>query len=197
MPTVVGVTVTDSGVEITYNESALSAILDQPASNSATETETRDRGTSGENEPTTQTQTPTQTDSSRAEEAAALIHARINQIRSDEGLHELGRSEELDEVAQYHSDDMAEEDYFSHTSPGGETLRDRYRLHSIGCAGGENIFRYMNNYGASPESVEQNAVEGWMESTGHRENILRPRFSFEGIGVTYSGNEVYVTQNFC
>lgn len=41
------------------------------------------------------------------------------------------------------------------------------------------------------------SVEGGIESTGHRENILTPYFQSEGIGVAKSGSEIYVTQNFC
>jgi uncharacterized protein YkwD len=40
-------------------------------------------------------------------------------------------------------------------------------------------------------------VNGWMNSPGHRINILTPHFQSEGIGVSISGNQVYLTQNFC
>lgn len=195
MPTVIGVTFTDSGVEVTYNESAASAILDPGPYSSDTDAGPDVAGSEGDNG--SSSTTPRQSESSQADDAEALIHARINRIRSEEGLPELSRSEQLDEVAQYHSDDMAEKGYFSHTSPEGETLQSRYQQHGIGCAGGENIFRTQSTYGTSPESLAEIAVEGWMESPGHRENILRPKFSIEGIGVTFADNEAYVTQNFC
>jgi uncharacterized protein YkwD len=53
----------------------------------------------------------------------------------------------------------------------------------------------------SAEIVASNAVQGWMESRGHRVNIMRPYWDDMGIGVyvidTGSGVEIYVTQNFC
>lgn len=195
MPTVLDVTLSESGVEVTYNESAATEIVESLSSDSSSPRRPGDEASDAEED--SPAATPRTTESSRSEDTENLIHSRINQIRTEEGLPELGRSKELDEVAQHHSDDMAEKGYFSHTSPTGETLRERYRKHGIGCAGGENIFRYKSTYGASPAVVAEVAVEGWMESPGHRENILRPQFNIEGIGVTYSGSEVYVTQNFC
>ena len=50
----------------------------------------------------------------------------------------------------------------------------------------------------TPEEIAQNAVTGWMNSPGHRENILRPVFRTEGIGVAVSAEgKVYVTEDFC
>lgn len=195
LPTILGITITGSGVDVTYNESAATSIFDSLSGDSTPRQPVEDEET-GDKDTADSTASSGAT-SSRSEEAEMMIHDRINQIRSDEGLRQLTRSKKLDDVAQYHSDDMAERGYFSHTGPDGETLGERYREHGIDCAGGENIFRYDSTYGASPETIAEVAVEGWMESPGHRENILRPRFSMEGIGVTYVGGEVYVTQNFC
>ncbi len=41
-------------------------------------------------------------------------------------------------------------------------------------------------------------VDGWMDSSGHRENILKDSYDLEGIGVAIDSTEqVYITQNFC
>ena len=47
------------------------------------------------------------------------------------------------------------------------------------------------------DTIATKTVNGLMNSQGHRENILRPYFQSEGIGVAKSGDEIYVTQNFC
>ena len=46
-------------------------------------------------------------------------------------------------------------------------------------------------------AIASATVDGWMNSPGHRANILTSYFQSTGIGVAISGNEVYLTQNFC
>jgi len=69
------------------------------------------------------------------------------------------------------------------------TNKNQYSL------GGENIMYMEGYYGV--DSIAIQTVDGWMKSPGHRANILTPYFQNEGIGVAKSGNEIYVTQNFC
>lgn len=133
-----------------------------------------------------------------------LIHERVNQRRQRHGLQNLTWSAELTAVARYHSTDMATESYFAHTSPSGESLGDRYAAFGIGCAGGENLgyLRYSGAaYDDEDEEIAERIVTGWMDSPGHRENLLRPRFDEEGIGVAIvergGYTHVYATQNFC
>jgi uncharacterized protein YkwD len=134
------------------------------------------------------------------------IHRKINEERTSQGLQKLSYKEELTEVADYHSKDMAQKAYFSHDSPSGETMSDRYAMFNVNCrTKAENIFQthwhknvegvgYIDNTTMLAESV----VTGWMNSKGHRENILDPRLSSEAIGVYKSDEDkVYVTQNFC
>jgi uncharacterized protein YkwD len=50
----------------------------------------------------------------------------------------------------------------------------------------------------APEEIAQQAVEGWMSSPGHRQNILTPQWTREGIGLAISSDgKIYATQNFC
>lgn len=50
----------------------------------------------------------------------------------------------------------------------------------------------------SLEEIAQTSVNGWMASPGHRENIFKPRYQYEGIGVAFTdGDMFYVTENFC
>lgn len=195
MPTVIGITVSDEGVAVSYNESAVGALVSGPSE--ATRTTTPSESPEGESDSTPVTSESGTTEQTNSARTAQLIHERVNAAREERGLPPLSRTESLDDVAAYHSRDMAREDYFAHTSPSGETLSDRYRRFDIGCSGGENIFKLSSSFGVSPEGVARQAVDGWMGSPGHRENILRGRFSAEGIGVVYDGGEVYVTQNFC
>lgn len=120
------------------------------------------------------------------------IRQRINQIRQKQGLTELQANEKLAEVARRYSQQMAEQDFFSHTSPTGETPSQRVRSAGIGYRlVGENLFKSTN----IPQPVNA-AVEGWMDSPGHRENILRSQYRETGIGVWRDGETYYVTQLF-
>lgn len=135
-------------------------------------------------------------DGTRAERAEQAIHELVNEERDHQTV-KLRYSGRLGEVARGHSKDMAENGYFSHTAPGGQTLQDRYERYGISCSrGGENIYR-TSSTGIGPDALARNAVESWMNSAGHRENIMRNQFSEEGIGVYYGEDYVYVTQDFC
>lgn len=197
MPTVLEVTISNDGVGVDYNQTAVDEILhssDAGPAVSATETpvSTNTEYTSTTTEPIT-TATP---ELDRATKAEQLIHVRVNAVREERGLSTLGYSSVLAEIAEAHSGDMAEYDYFSHTNQQGLDAGDRYDRHGVGCAAGENIFRYSATW-ITPEDLAQRAVDAWMDSPGHRENILRSRFDREGIGVVYGDDWVYVTQNFC
>lgn len=102
-----------------------------------------------------------------------------NAIRAEAGLPALRFDPALSAAADKHSRDMAEKNYFSHTQPDGDTLGDRVRDegYNYGRAG-ENI--------AAGYRTPEDVVEGWMNSSGHRANILNA--NFEEIGVGYHGD---------
>jgi uncharacterized protein YkwD len=88
----------------------------------------------------------------------------------------LQRSGTLDSVASQHAVDMARHDYFEHVDLSGRSPADRVRASGYrGILVGENIA-----YG--PASADE-AVTGWLQSTGHCENIMDPRFVEMGLAV--------------
>ena len=111
----------------------------------------------------------------------------VNDIRLQNGLKALRGDWELSRVARYKSQDMADRRYFSHTSPTYGTPFQM--LKSFGLSyrtAGENIA-----YGyATPQAV----VNGWMNSSGHRANILNPAYTKLGVGYVPQGR--YWTQLF-
>jgi len=120
------------------------------------------------------------------------IRQRINEIRQTQGLAELQANEKLAEVARRYSQQMAEQDFFSHTGSSGDTPAQRVRSAGIVYnMVGENLFKSTN----IPQPVGA-AVEGWMDSPGHRENILRSQYRETGVGVWQDGETYYVTQLF-
>jgi uncharacterized protein YkwD len=109
----------------------------------------------------------------------------INQERESHGESALQPNSRLARAAQGHSSDMAEEDYFSHVAPNGETPLERIRASGYlsnpldGYVVGENI-AWGTLWLATPRAI----VEAWMASPGHRANILDASFRDTGVGVS-------------
>ena len=111
----------------------------------------------------------------------------VNIERKKNGLKELKEDWQLTRVARYKSEDMRDKKYFSHTSPTYGSPFEMMRSFGITYrTAGENIAR---GY-ATPKAV----VDGWMNSQGHRANILNS--SFTHIGVGYAEDGRYWTQMF-
>ena len=111
----------------------------------------------------------------------------VNEIRADNGLKPLTYDWELSRVARYKSQDMKDNRYFSHTSPVYGSPFQMIKNFGISFrSAGDNIAR---GY-ATPQAV----VNGWMNSSGHRANILSSSFTKIGVGYVADGN--YWTQMF-
>ncbi|MBW4696468.1 MAG: CAP domain-containing protein [Aphanocapsa lilacina HA4352-LM1] len=116
----------------------------------------------------------------------------INAIRGRGNLAPLKPNAKLAQVARSYSRLMAEQNFFSHTGPKGDSVADRVRSAGVFyLVVGENL-AYV---GGSKRPVEI-AVRGWMKSPGHRENILRPVYMETGVGGWKKGNRIYFTQVF-
>ena len=111
----------------------------------------------------------------------------VNNERRARGLSELTYDWQLSRVARYKSEDMRDNNYFSHTSP---TYGSPFQMiKSFGISyrsAGENI--------AKGQKTPSEVVNAWMNSQGHRANILNS--SFTHIGVGYTSDEKYWTQMF-
>ncbi len=111
----------------------------------------------------------------------------VNAERAKRGLKALGHNWQLSRVARYKSEDMRDKGYFSHTSP---TYGSPFQMiKSFGISyrtAGENIARGQQ----TPAAV----VSAWMNSSGHRANILNSSFTEIGVGYVASGR--YWTQLF-
>lgn len=116
-----------------------------------------------------------------------------NDERVKEGLFALSPNTKLRDVAAGHSADMLANDYFEHEnleacSSSCRATNAGYRWKSIG----ENIYM-MSGYTLSPEKAAAKVVDGWMNSPGHKKNILGTSFTESGVGVVYDGKSIYVT----
>lgn len=127
-----------------------------------------------------------------------LVHQLINEERTKAGLNTLEWDDKIAALAQQHSEEMAANNYFEHESLDGKTPHQRSIANGV-CIYAENIIQGGSYYGEfSNDDIARKAVQGWMESEGHRHNILG-QHSQEGIGAAYdkSGTKMYITQDFC
>jgi uncharacterized protein YkwD len=107
-----------------------------------------------------------------------------NAERTKRGLKPLSLSTKLNQAAQNHATDMVQRQYFDHTSPDGSKPRDRAKaVGYIGSYVGENI--------AAGQQSASSVVASWMESKGHRANILNKNFKEIGLGYIYNRNDDY------
>ena len=111
----------------------------------------------------------------------------VNQQRAKNGLKELTANWELSRVARYKSQDMADNRFFSHTSPTYGTPFQMIKAFGLTYrTAGENI--------AYGQRTPQDVVNAWMNSSGHRANILNASYTQIGVGYVPSGH--YWTQMF-
>lgn len=154
---------------------------------------------------------------------AQLIHDKVNAIRESYGLEKLAYDEELEYVARKHSEDMATDDYFEHFNPEGSSPTERAKLAGYECRTvtfsgdwayiydgiGENLalipmYEYYTEYDNSInkyhwytlDELAEITVEGWMNSPGHRKNLLDV-YTVEAVSVAEKDYMLYITQDFC
>lgn len=102
----------------------------------------------------------------------------INKQRTNNGLAALKNDSEIQRVARIKAQDMVNNNYFSHTSPTYGSPFDMLKSFKISYkTAGENI---------AGNSSNSSAVTAWMNSSGHKANILNSNFNYTGIGVVSS-----------
>ncbi|MFF4212584.1 CAP domain-containing protein [Streptomyces sp. NPDC001796] len=139
-------------------------------------------------EPTTAPVTiPSQKVTSEAAAAAEVIKL-VNQERAKVGCSPVTPNGPLRKLAEAFSEDMAARNFFDHTDPDGKDPWQRAAVLGITDLGGENIARGQ----ASPQDV----MDAWMNSPGHRANILNCDFTTLGVGVHFGSGGPWWTQDF-
>ena len=121
-----------------------------------------------------------QKDTSQSSYSKEVIRL-VNEIRVQNGLGKLTEDWQLSRVAQYKSQDMKDNGYFSHTSPTYGSPFDMMKSFGISYkSAAENI--------AKGQATPQQVVNAWMNSQGHRANILNKNYTHIGVGYVKSGN---------
>jgi uncharacterized protein YkwD len=118
----------------------------------------------------------------------------VNAERRSHGESPLVWDAELTRMARLHSEKMAQQNFFNHTGPDGQGLRERSRANGI--VGFKALAENLA-YNKGFADAASCAVVGWMRSEGHRDNILNEEFTRSGIGIARSADgRVYFTQVF-
>lgn len=128
-------------------------------------------------------------------QTASWVLHYTNRARQRHKLPLLRRYLALESAAQKHSNWMARRRRFSHEGRQGSSPHQRIKEESFGGATtGENIYQFPAR--RDQKKLAKNLVDGWMNSPGHRANILHSGFKYLGVGIARSGDNIYATQNF-
>ena len=124
-----------------------------------------------------------------------FIFTKVNEERVRAGMSTLSYSGLMEKYARIKSQDMGDRNYFDHKNPEGELITAQMDRDGISYRSwGENI-AYIGGVSDINELANQ-FMTNWMNSQGHRENILSPNFTSIGVGVYKAGNRYYATQEF-
>jgi len=118
----------------------------------------------------------------------------LNAQRREHGLSELDWNDDVAALARMHSENMADQDFFSHRGSDGSMVDDRADRLGLGSwmAIGENI-AFIRGY----ENPALLALQKWMESTSHRKNLLGSNWKESAVGVAVrKDGTYYLTQVF-
>jgi len=175
----------DSIMNVLPDSSEMQGSSSQPQSLSSTE------------ENTSQT-TPTTAYPEQSDIDFEFIHSEIirlvNELRTEQELEPLSERTELNQAAQIRAEESGQ--VFSHTRPDG---RDAFSVFNDGINYnyriiGENLG--MATYHKDEVAMAELIFEGWVNSEGHYENMVRPDYSEIGIGLHYDGEFLYAAQMF-
>jgi uncharacterized protein YkwD len=122
-------------------------------------------------------------DADNVDEVRAAILCLHNQIRAERGLPLLRENAKLRRAALGHSSDMVSRGFFEHTTPNGVTMVQRiqaarYTSPRFGWALGENLA-----WGTGSLATPRLIMKAWMDSPGHRANVVKRAYREIGIGV--------------
>lgn len=123
------------------------------------------------------------------------IYEKVNEERAKNGLSALNYNNTMQKYARIKSQDMGDNNYFSHEDKNGNLITVKMKQDGVNYrAWGENI-AYIGGV-SDANALAAQFMNNWMNSSGHRANILSSNYSDIGVGVYKIGNKVYATQEF-
>lgn len=136
-------------------------------------------------------------ESADAEALRALALQLLNKSRAENGLPPLQIGKEINEAAKFHAADMLRRGFYGHDSPEGQSVKERYEK----AGGGRFLLTAENIARCTDCKISTKTVEflqsAWMNSKGHRENILSKGVTHFGFSVVWApGKPLYAVQTF-
>ena len=114
-----------------------------------------------------------------SENFAQEILYLVNVERKNAGLKPVALSKDLMHAAKIRANEITKK--FSHTRPNGSSFYTTVRT----------AYRYVGENIAAGQLSSEEVVQSWMDSPGHRENILDPHYTRMGVGYVYNSDTVY------
>ncbi len=124
------------------------------------------------------------------------VFAMTNDIRRRHGLPVFLKDESCRDAGRGHSADMFVRNYFDHTDPEGRSVKERLPANPACRLWGENIWTGRGFDPSQTQHLAKMIMDSWMNSPGHRKNILSPGYTHLGVGVITNYQEVKATQVF-
>jgi uncharacterized YkwD family protein len=176
--------------QTTAQKPAQQTTTQKPAQQTTTQKPAEQTTTQKPAEQTT-TQKPAEQTTAQTTSSVSAFEKQVveltNAERAKQGLAPLTLDTELSKVARTKSQDMKDKNYFDHNSPTYGSPFDMMKSFGVSYkSAGENI--------AQGQTTPEQVVQAWMDSQGHRENIMNSSFTHIGVGYVASGN--YWTQMF-
>ncbi|MGL5150069.1 MAG: CAP domain-containing protein [Clostridium sp.] len=121
------------------------------------------------------------------------IFQKVNEERSKQGIPLLTYNKTMEKYGRIKAKDMGDKGYFAHENPNGELITVQMNKDGVGYnAWGENIAYSTGDINA----IATQFMNMWMNSEGHRKNILSDNYTSIGIGISKHGDEIYGVQEF-
>jgi uncharacterized protein YkwD len=142
---------------------------------------------------------PPPADPAFARNVATEVVRLTNVERRKMGLRAVDADEELVRPATAHAADMLRRRYFAHETPEGLAPQDRIAgtaRRGVLAGTAENLYMAEGPWRTQLTDIAREAVVGWMNSPGHRANILRASMTHLGVGIAANDDRIYVVQNF-
>jgi hypothetical protein len=124
------------------------------------------------------------------------IVQETNRVRQMYGLTGIVDDPQLRDTASRHSWNMAENAFWGHVDPQGRTPSKRVSEEDASFKGSvaENLWKCEHCEQLSPEEMPRQVVAAWLNSPGHRENLLNSQLTHAGIGISIRNGTIHVTQ---
>ena len=170
-------------------------VVSQPSNNSTTVSQPSNNNSTTVSQSTNNQQAVVVQSDKFMAEVEQAIYSKVNEERAKAGMASLSYNYTMETYARIKSQDMGDRGYFEHKDPEGNLITVTMQQNGVSYRSwGENI-AYISGVN-DPQALATQFMTNWMNSSGHRANILSANFDSIGIGVYKVGNTVYATQEF-